>query len=46
MSLLDAAGGNEIEKLKQLIAEGVDVNQANEEGWTPLIYAAYNVRVD
>ena len=46
MSLIAAADGNEIEKVKQLIAEGVDVNQANEEGWTPLIYAANNVRVD
>ena len=46
MSLIAAVRANEIEKVKQLIAEGVDVNQADTGGWTPLVFAAYNVSVD
>ena len=45
MSLLSAARAGEIDKIKELIAEGADVNQANAEGWTPINYAAYYVSV-
>ena len=46
MSLNDAAYKGEIEQVKQFIAEGVDVNQAGEDSWTPLFNAAYSVSVD
>ena len=46
MSLLSAALAGEIDKIKELIAQGADVNQADADGWTPINYAAYNVSVD
>ena len=46
MSLINEAIGGEIEKVKKLITEGADVNQADADGLTPIHYAAKNVSVD
>ena len=43
MSLIDAALGGEIDKIKQIIAAGAEVNQAGFDGWTPLNHATKNV---
>ncbi|WP_369750967.1 ankyrin repeat domain-containing protein [Pontibacter sp. BAB1700] len=40
--LFDAARRGDLTLLKQLIAEGVDVNEPGPRGFTPLIIATYN----
>lgn len=39
-----AAGGGQLEALQVLIENGVDVNMASVEGFTPLMLAAEQVR--
>ena len=46
MSLISAALEGEIDKIKELIAEGADVNEADEDGLTSIHIAAKNVSVD
>ena len=46
MSLINAAIEGENDKIKYLIAEGADVNQADADGLTPIHHAANNVSVD
>ena len=46
MSLLSAALAGEIDKIKELITEGADVNQADTNGLTPIHNAVMNVSVD
>ena len=43
MSLIDAARGGDIDKVKQLIAQGDEVNQVDANGCTPIYHAAINV---
>jgi ankyrin repeat protein len=45
MSLIDAASGGDTEKVKQLIAEGDEVNQVDADGCNPIHHAAKNVSV-
>ncbi|SFM58666.1 hypothetical protein SAMN05421738_10119 [Algoriella xinjiangensis] len=40
--LFSASRSNNIAEIEQLIADGNDVNEANERGFTPLILAVYN----
>lgn len=40
-ALMDAVHRNDANKVKQLIAQGVDVNQTDSKGDAPLIIAAY-----
>ena len=42
MSIWKACREGDLERVRQLIQEGQDVNRGNSEGWTPLIEAAYN----
>lgn len=37
-----AARANNVEELKNLVANKVDINQENQQGFTPLILAVYN----
>ena len=46
MSLMSAALAGEIDKIKELITEGADVNQADTNGLTPIHNAVMNVSVD
>ena len=46
MSLLSAALAGEIDKVKELITRGADVNQADEDGVTPVHNAVKNVSVN
>lgn len=41
-ALIDAVKDNKIEKVKQLLESGADVNQKNRFGMTPLYYASRN----
>ena len=41
-SLLDAAANGDTAIVLRWIAEGADINIANEKGWTPLVMAAFN----
>lgn len=38
--LLEAAGRGDLERVKELVAAGADVNVRSLNGWTPLIYAS------
>jgi len=38
--LIEAIRGGQLSAIKELIASGVDVNDAGEQGWTPLNWAA------
>jgi hypothetical protein len=38
--ILEAARSGELDALRSLLAEGADVDAADEQGWTPLNYAA------
>jgi ankyrin repeat protein len=40
--LLDAVIGNDNAKAAELIGQGADVNKAQPDGWTPLLFAVYN----
>ena len=40
--LFSASRSNNTTEIEQLIADGNDVNEANERGFTPLILAVYN----
>lgn len=40
--LMDAAHAGDLERVKRLLAEGADVNAADESGWTALMKACYN----
>ena len=46
MSLMSAALAGEIDKIKELITQGADVNLADEDGLTPIHNAVKNVSVD
>ena len=39
--LFDAANRGDLKKVKRLLNEGADVNAKDEDGWTPLHWAAY-----
>ena len=39
--LLDAVRINNISEVEEAMSLGADVNSADDDGWTPLIYAAY-----
>lgn len=39
-SLMEAANGGDVEKIKQILAQGADVNFKDSDGWTPLIIAS------
>jgi len=38
--MIDAARDGDLDALKQLLADGADVHERDEQGWTPLNYAA------
>ena len=40
ISILDAVISGDIEAVKQHLAAGTDVNAKNDDGWTPLHWAA------
>ena len=42
MDIFQAAKTGNIDRVRELIAAGADVNQQNNDGWTPLHWAAYN----
>jgi len=44
--LMNAASGNDVEAIQLLIADGIDVNQTDEEGSTALHWAVYNGSID
>lgn len=39
--LLDAVKSRSVDKVKQLIADGANVNIIDADGWTPLMFASY-----
>lgn len=39
-AMIDAARDGDLDTLKQLVADGGDVHERDEQGWTPLCYAA------
>jgi ankyrin repeat protein len=41
-SLIDPANRGELKVVEDLLKQGADVNQADQDGRTPLMYAAYN----
>ena len=41
MSLLQSAASGSISKCRQLLAAGSDVEEKDEDGFTPLLNAAY-----
>ena len=45
-SLLDAAANGDTATVLRWIAEGSDINVANEMGWTPLVMAAFNQHME
>lgn len=45
-SLLDAAANGDTATVLRWIAEGADINVANEKGWTPLVMAAFNQHME
>ena len=44
--LLDAVRINNISEVEEAMSLGADVNSADDDGWTPLIYAAYRGNTD
>jgi ankyrin repeat protein len=44
--LFNSAEAGDLEAVKALIASGSDVNEADEDGWTPLIFAAAEGHVE
>lgn len=44
--LLEASAEGDIEKVKLLLDQGIDVNSANAQGWTALTNAAYNQHLE
>ena len=45
-SLLDDAANGDTATVLRWIAEGADINVANEKGWTPLVMAAFNQHIE
>jgi len=45
-ALLQAVQDNDVEKVKMLLAQGVNVNFTNENGWTALHYAARDNKIE
>lgn len=45
MSLIEAAKAGDLKAVQALIAAGIDVNAADERGWTPLHYAVYSAEL-
>lgn len=45
-SLLNAAAKGDTTNVLQLIADGANINIANEKGWTPLVMAAFNQHME
>jgi len=39
--LLNACWNGDLEKVKQLLEEGADVNAKDKYGWTALMFASY-----
>jgi ankyrin repeat protein len=46
MNLIEAAGSGNVETVKRLLEQGVDVNVSSANGVTPLIAAAYNNQIE
>ena len=44
--LIDACENGDVEQVSSLISEGYDVNEPDQEGFTPLIYAAFATQVN
>lgn len=44
--MLDAAANGDTLTVIQLIRDGVDVNCVNDNGWSPLVMAAFNQHLD
>ena len=44
--LLEAARRGEVDRVEELIREGVDLNAVDDEGHTPLIFAAMSGRLE
>lgn len=44
--LLDASANGDTATISRWIAEGADINVANEKGWTPLVIAAFNQNME
>ena len=44
--LIDACENGDVDQVLNLIDEGYDINEPDEEGFTPLIYAAFALQVD
>lgn len=40
------SNGREIDELRSLVAQGFDVNEAEDKGWRPLHFAAQNASVE
>lgn len=45
-SFFDACNNGELDKVNELLANGVDPLCKNEDGWTGFIYAAMNGHLD
>ena len=46
MALIDACETGDVDQVLNLINEDHDINQPDEEGFTPLIYAAFALQID
>jgi hypothetical protein len=44
--LISASSSGNVEKIKNLLAEGANVNESDSNGWTPLMYAVWKNNIN